>query len=277
MTRKKTIILSSAALLLMVFIIWMIWSNVTIKTTVITVTSSKLGNGFDGFRIAQVSDLHNSEFGEGNIKLLDKLKKAEPDIIAITGDIADHYHNETQIAIDFAKKAVEIAPCYYIVGNHEVHLEDKHILFEELEKTGVIMLRNCSAELKSGDDAITIWGTDDPVFDDSLDDIEKRIGDVGKQKEGFTLLLSHRPEYFERYVESGIDLVLSGHAHGGQARLPFMGGIIAPGQGLFPEYDSGLYKKEYTQMVVSRGLGNSAFPIRFNNRPELVLIDLNKE
>ena len=92
----------------------------------------------------------------------------------------------------------------------------------------------------------------------------------------FTILLSHRPEYFETYVEAGLDLVLSGHAHGGQFRLPFAGGLAAPNQGLFPEYDSGLYTEGSTNMVVSRGIGNSVIPVRFNNRPEVIIVELQK-
>ena len=93
----------------------------------------------------------------------------------------------------------------------------------------------------------------------------------------FTVLLSHRPELFEEYAKSGVNLVIAGHAHGGQFRLPFVGGLFAPNQGFFPRYDSGLYEKNNTKMVVSRGLGNSAVPIRFNNRPEIVVIELNNK
>ena len=94
-------------------------------------------------------------------------------------------------------------------------------------------------------------------------------------KDAYTILLSHRPELFDIYVKSGVDLVLSGHAHGGQFRLPFLGGLVAPNQGLFPEYDSGLYTSGNTNMIVSRGIGNSIIPIRFNNRPEVVLLELD--
>ena len=92
---------------------------------------------------------------------------------------------------------------------------------------------------------------------------------------GYTILLSHRPELFETYMDGGIDLVFSGHAHGGQFRLPFIGGLVAPNQGMFPKYDAGLYTDGGTSMVVSRGIGNSIIPFRFNNRPEIVLVELN--
>jgi predicted MPP superfamily phosphohydrolase len=92
--------------------------------------------------------------------------------------------------------------------------------------------------------------------------------------EDYTVLLSHRPELFDVYVQNGVDLVLSGHAHGGQFRVPFLGGLVAPNQGLFPQYDGGVYKSGKTTMIVSRGIGNSAFPFRINNRPELVIVEL---
>jgi predicted MPP superfamily phosphohydrolase len=96
-------------------------------------------------------------------------------------------------------------------------------------------------------------------------------------EEEFTLLLSHRPEMFDTYVEKDVDLVFSGHAHGGQFRIPFVGGVFAPNQGLFPKYDSGIYSEGNTTMVVSRGIGNSAFPFRINNRPEVILVELDTE
>ncbi|MGB4138298.1 MAG: metallophosphoesterase, partial [Saccharofermentanales bacterium] len=105
--------------------------------------------------------------------------------------------------------------------------------------------------------------------------IYTKLHELMKENDGFTVLLSHRPELFDVYVDCGVDLVLSGHAHGGQFRLPFVGGIVAPDQGLFPKYDAGLYAAESTNMIVSRGIGNSIIPFRFNNRPEVVLIVLD--
>ena len=105
--------------------------------------------------------------------------------------------------------------------------------------------------------------------------MEKNLAALS-QGDGFQLLLSHRPEFMDMYVRYDIDLVLSGHAHGGQFRLPFLGGLYAPSQGFFPKYDAGLFEEENTKMIVSRGIGNSAFPLRFNNRPELVLITLTQ-
>ena len=111
------------------------------------------------------------------------------------------------------------------------------------------------------------------------EELQKQINAVNEavQNGNFTILLSHRPELFEVYADNKMDLVLSGHAHGGQFRLPFVGGLVAPNQGLFPKYDAGLYTEENTNMIVSRGIGNSILPFRFNNRPEVILIELESE
>jgi predicted MPP superfamily phosphohydrolase len=126
--------------------------------------------------------------------------------------------------------------------------------------------------LTRGDASITLVGVDDENYEGVLHSPEQLRELAGT--DGFTILLSHRPEYFWRYAESGIDLTLSGHAHGGQFRLPLIVGLYAPGQGAFPAYDSGVYTYQNANMVVSRGIGQSSFPLRFNNRPELVIITL---
>ena len=104
--------------------------------------------------------------------------------------------------------------------------------------------------------------------------VSTKLNTLMEQETAYAILLSHRPELFETYAACGVDLVLSGHAHGGQFRLPFIGGLIAPNQGLFPKYDAGLFTDGNTNMIVSRGIGNSIIPIRFNNRPEIVLLEL---
>lgn len=168
--KKRTIILAIAAVLL-ALVVWTVWGNTALELNTYTVGSKELPDAFDGYRIAHVSDLHNAEMGDGNEKLLAVLREADPDIIAITGDLIDSRNTNT-------------------------------------------------------------------------------------------------------YVACGVDLALSGHAHGGQFRLPFVGGLVAPNQGLFPKYDSGLYTEGNTNMIVSRGIGNSILPFRFNNRPEVILIEL---
>ena len=146
------------------------------------------------------------------------------------------------------------------------------------------MLEDTLTQLEYKDELITLIGLSDPSFTikgDMFGEIpamvDTKLQGLLEDKDDYTILLSHRPELFETYVNCGVDLVFSGHAHGGQFRLPFIGGLVAPNQGLFPQYDSGLYTKGDTNMIVSRGLGNSIIPIRFNNRPEIVLLKIIAE
>ncbi len=280
---KKRRIWLGALIVLAALVLWTIWGNITVQTTVYHVHDSQLPEGFEGYRIAQISDLHNAEFGADNQKLLSILKKEQPDIIAMTGDLVDSNHTDIEIATTFARQAVEIAPCYYVTGNHEAWLgETYETLEKQLEACGVMVLRNQSVTLHKGSDTVQLMGIDDPDFAESgsgMFDLEMGIiSEEIKRAEGgdgYRILLSHRPEVFSTYVDSDISLALCGHAHGGQFRLPFIGGLVAPNQGLFPQYDGGVYTQDGTTMIVSRGIGNSIIPVRFNNRPEVVIAVLH--
>ena len=263
--------------LLAVMVLWGLWENQALQITHIPVSSRNLPESFDGFRIAQVSDLHNAAFGENNESLLQKLWQAEPDIIAITGDLIDSQHTDTETALAFVEGAVKIAPCYYVTGNHEARISTYPQFEDQMKALGVTVLRTEAAVLERDGSHITLLGVDDPAFDRSgqtdAQTLSQQLDSL--LPEGFTILLSHRPEHFSLYCQYKIELVLSGHAHGGQLRLPLLGGVIAPHQGFFPKYDSGLYTASNTSMVVSRGLGNSLFPFRLNNPPEIVCITLH--
>ncbi len=284
---KKNKILAAAAIFIgaiyVILIAWMIWSNTAPTVNKITLSSERLPKSFSGYRIAQVSDLHNAKFGDKNEKLLDMLSKSSPDIITITGDLVDSRRTDLDVALDFAEKAAKIAPTYYVSGNHEARIENYDKLKEGLLSAGVTVLEDEAVALEKDGEALLLIGLDDPDFSakgDSFEEVSSMISTKLKEalsdsKIKYSILLSHRPEFFDVYVSCGIDLVLSGHTHGGQFRLPFIGGLYAPGQGFFPKYDAGMYSKETTSMAVSRGLGNSVIPLRINNRPELVLIELN--
>jgi predicted MPP superfamily phosphohydrolase len=271
------------ALLLIAVISWIVWGNTALQLNTYTILSDRLPKAFDGYRIAHISDLHNAEMGKDNGNLLAMLKEAEPDIIAITGDFIDSRNTDIEIALQFAEKAVHIAPCYYVTGNHEAIVPEYDEFRSGLTKLGIVVLEDERIDLKMNDETITLIGVNDPSFkfDDFFDDAElvmkNQLRELVKKDDGFTLLLSHRPELFDLYVDSGIDLVLSGHTHGGQFRLPFVGALVAPNQGLFPKYDAGLYSAESTNMIVSRGIGNSIIPFRINNRPEVILIELKSD
>ena len=259
---------------------WIAWGNTALELNEYQIKSDKIPDAFQGFRIAQISDLHNAEMGEGNSKLLEILSDAEPDIIVITGDVIDSYNTDVEVSLQFVEKAVEIAPCYYVTGNHEARLsKEVYLDFEEkLEGYGVEVLQDEVISLEREDERISLGGIDDSAFASKHRDIyysnlSNHIEELFPE-DGFQILLSHRPEKFQEYVEAGVDLVFSGHAHGGQFRLPFVGGLVAPNQGLFPEYDAGLFSEDGTNMVVSRGIGNSIIPVRMNNRPEVVVVEL---
>ena len=278
--KKLIIVLAVVAALLFTLIAWIIWGNTALELNTYTITSGDLPGAFNGYRIAHVSDLHNAEMGDGNEKLLAMLRDAEPDIIAITGDLIDSRNTDVSVALAFAEEAVRIAPCYYVTGNHEARVSEYDELKTGLKSAGVMVLENERYEIELSGETITLLGVDDPsfntdyLFSDAVTVISTKLAGFASEEDGFTVLLSHRPELFDEYVECGVDLVLSGHAHGGQFRLPFVGGLVAPNQGFFPKYDSGLYTEDGTNMIVSRGIGNSILPFRVNNRPEVIMIEL---
>ena len=255
-----------------VLICWIAWGNTALELNEYQIKSNKIPDSFHGFRIAQVSDLHNTEIGTENVNLLEMLKNAKPDIIVITGDTIDSYHTDVAVSLEFVEKAVEIAPCYYVTGNHESRLsKEVYLDFEEKMKVyGVQVLHDESVLIERDGEYIALAGIDDPSFASGYRNHIKELF----EGENFQILLSHRPELFATYVEAEVDLVFSGHAHGGQFRLPFIGGLIAPHQGFFPKYDSGLFEEDGTHMLVSRGIGNSIFPFRFNNRPEVIVVEI---
>lgn len=284
MLRKKRLLVWLLPLLLLG---WLWWGNSSIQVSRLTVADAGLPAGLDGLVLAQVSDLHNAEFGAGNAGLLARLAAEQPDVILLTGDLVDSRRTDIDAALDFAAGAVQTAPVYYVTGNHEMRLAADGKLEElltGLAAAGVTVLANQAAALEYGKDVLWLAGLDDSsvnagaVVDDTgsvepllpAEELSRLLGQCG----GYTVLLAHRPEFFDLYAAVGANVVFCGHAHGGQWRLPGLGAVYAPGQGFDPEYTEGVYQHGETQMVVSRGLGNSIFPLRVNNRPELVIVEL---
>ncbi|WP_352399171.1 metallophosphoesterase [Anaerotignum sp.] len=251
------------------------WQNNGLMLTPKTLCKN-VPQGFDGYKILQVSDLQNKAFGKNQEKLLRKITNATPDIIVITGDLIDRNRTNLNLAMDFVDNAVHIAPVYYVSGNHEHQSGYFDELIERLTNAGVTVLENGKSIIERNGDAIELIGLADkrvnPYYEQVLSTLLK-----GCHEGRFQILLCHRPELFQTYVKKGLNLVFTGHAHGGQIRLPWIGGIFAPNQGFFPTYTSGIYEKGRTTMMVSRGLGNSTFPFRIFNRPELVQVTLVKE
>lgn len=269
---KKLVIL---VILLALFLPFCWYENHHLVTTFYEYKNSKVPAGFDGYRIVQISDFHNSRFGKDNSKLLGKIRGINPDIIVITGDIVDLNHTNIDVAVDFAKEAAKIADVYYVTGNHEYWLGETEFqkLIHGLCDAGVNTMANTESAISNGNDNIVIIGVDDNYLSGTIlkEMVQSQPEDV------LTITLAHEPQYFEKYASAGTDIVFSGHAHGGQFILPFVGAVYAPDQGLFPKLTQGCHEKDGTTMYVSRGLGNSVFPLRLFNDPEIVCVDLLRE
>jgi len=254
--------------------------NTRIDTSEYELIYDNLPESFDGFRIAVLSDVHAVVFGDSNERLIAKVKAAQPDIIAITGDLIDGSGKPpAEIQIEIARTLIDglapIAPMYYITGNHDWNSGEIWALMEMLEECGVNILRNKYAKLESGGETIILAGTDDP---NGPADMIKPYDFVRKIKEnegdGFIVMLEHRNNNLHLYNVLSVDLVLCGHAHGGIIRLPFTDGLIGQQRDWFPTYTNGVYKVGDTDMVVSRGLGNHTGLPRVFNNPHLVVVEL---
>lgn len=274
------IIIGVVLVLLALVCLWGVWENTAVQLHHITVADD-IPDAFDGFTFAHISDLHNAQFGQEQERLVRLLREAQADAVVVTGDVIDKRRPGMQNALSFFAQAVRLAPVYYVPGNHEAVSAEYPALRRALEEMGVEILEDRAVSLVRGGNAITLAGVSDPVF--TTADPERnsmlmahKLEDVLPKAGCYTVLLSHRPELFGVYRTAGINLTFAGHAHGGQFRLPWGQGVIAPNQGLFPKYTQGLYAEEGGKMVVSRGLGNSSVPIRLNNRPEVVAVTLKK-
>lgn len=260
---------------------WFLYrENNQIDTTAVTIQSEKLPAAFNDYKIVQIADLHGKSFGSKQQRLLKKVRKLQPDVILMTGDLIDSRRNGEEEALLLMKQLTPDYPVYFVTGNHEVRLN--LTILPKLEQLGVTVLRNTSVPLERDGQFIELLGIDDPTttrWSEGLqepDGIRKSLDQAQSTAEprAFQLLMAHRPEYLPLYAERKVDLVLSGHAHGGQIRLPFTDGMYAPGQGFFPELTAGQHTMENTRLIISRGLGNSLFPFRIFNHPELIVVTL---
>lgn len=268
--KQKYIKLAITLSIVIVIILFCNFQNKHLETTHYTYAAEQLDADLEGYRIVQISDLHNAKFGKNNQKLVGRIRECEPDMIVLTGDLVDSNHTNVDRAVQFVDEIVKICPVYYVTGNHEYWLEKSEYdeLMDGLIGAGVVILDDQVVEISMGDAKFRLVGLDDKSLADGT--LEALLSD---EKE-LTVVLAHEPQYFARYAGTGVDLVLSGHAHGGQFRLPFVGGIVAPDQGFLPEYTAGEYYMDGTEMIVSRGLGNSVIPARLFNYPEIVCVEL---
>ena len=283
--KQKYIKLAVTLSIVIVIILFCNFQNKHLETTHYTYAAELLGADLEGYRIVQISDLHNAKFGKDNQKLVDRIRECEPDMIVLTGDLVDSNHTNVDRAVQFVDEIVKICPVYYVTGNHEYWLEASEYdeLISGLADAGVVILDDQVVEVSRGDAKFRLVGLDDrslsdgtlgTLLNDQAGQKEETADNENSEKKEFTVVLAHEPQYLAKYAGIGVDLVLSGHAHGGQFRLPFVGGIVAPDQGFFPEYTAGEYYMNGTEMIVSRGLGNSVIPVRLFNYPEIVCVEL---
>jgi predicted MPP superfamily phosphohydrolase len=274
--RKIWIVCAIAALLLAVLPL-ALDSRLLIRTY--TLETEKISSPV---RIALVTDLHSCRYGEGQVELLDAIHTQKPDVILLGGDIFDDEIDDTYTEVFLAGIAGKY-PIFYVTGNHEwwSGAEAFGTKMAILEKYGIPVLSQESVTLNIRGEKITICGVDDPesyLLDSAALHYDARLDQVLTEaaEEQYTVLLAHRPEYFPSYAARDFDLTLCGHAHGGQWRIPYvLNGLIAPNQGLFPQYAGGLYEKNGTTMIVSRGLARETTWVpRIFNRPELVIVEI---
>jgi uncharacterized protein len=293
--KRKLIIFISMCLAAALFIYT---QNNWIQIVQYTIASSKVPQGFDGYKILQLSDLHSKRFGKDNKALISRINKINPDIIVVTGDMINSLNDAGEVFLNLAEQLSGQYRIYHIVGNHEQIAQWKakenksgwygHYI-NELEKLGVVVLNDSKADIGRDGSKISLYGLEVPLPYYKAKDTpsyigEKPYGSANVQKslgepepKSFNILLTHNPMYFSAYREWGADLVLAGHMHGGIIRIPFKGGLLSPERAFFPQYDAGRFTEGESTMIVNRGLGNDSISIRIFNRPELSVITLKSK
>lgn len=253
-----------------------------LRTVVYTIPTAKVTSPI---RLVLLTDLHSCYYGEKQEKLLSAIDKAKPDLVCLVGDIFDDEASH-QGTIDLLDGLADRYPCFYVTGNHEHWSEEVWVLKALMISYGVTVLAGDAVSFSTDDgQTLLLTGIDDPTgfYDKGTPGVPEpdswlgqlaMVAEAAAGSTDFTLLLSHRPEKVAEYTASPFDLVLAGHAHGGQVRIPFLvNGLFAPNQGYFPDYAGGLYALDDTTMIVSRGLCKNEMP-RVFNRPEVVVVDI---
>lgn len=255
-----------------------------LRVTNYRIDSSKMGTA-GRLRIAVLSDIHCCKFGKNNEKLLKMLYGTNPDVIVISGDLINGMDSkEVSYGEEFLKKLKKNdIPVIYEYGNHEERLknrdEEAFNKYTEMARQNSILLRNTTYKVN---DEISITGLDLPEYMYRRGDFTVNLEEMCRtalnngnlEADRFKIVVAHDPSHFELYVRAGADLVISGHYHGGIMRLPFVGGLVSPKLEFFPKYTKGLYYCKDSVMCLSAGIGWHNLPIRFMNRPEIVVIDL---
>lgn len=275
--RKKTSLFLAILLSLIITFAYGFISQQRLEVNRHVLTSSRIPPAFDDFKIVHLSDIHNEIFGEGQRELIDIILAENPDLIVISGDSVDRYNNDWQHSLTLLRELAKTTPVYFSSGNHEywssIHQDSAAILAE----TGAHYLKNETILLEKSGQSMTLSGIDDPWYfteEESFSDTLKTLQPTDPNR--FSMLISHRPERQDAYARCGFDLTFSGHAHGGQIRLPFTEGLVAPNQGFFPKLTAGLHEKNGKYLLISRGLGNPLHYPRLFNSPEVIVLTLKR-
>ena len=272
--RKTAVLLVLTALLAAGFLLW---GNCSLQTTETALVSPALPPAFDGLRIVELADLHGRVFGRGSRRLLAAVRRAEPDLICIDGDLFDE---RTDLAMlpPLLRGLCAIAPVYYVTGNHEWRVPGLRGILAQMRACGVTVLQDDWRVLRRGEDALIVAGTDDPCGPAERKTPAELIADIRAEagEAAFLLLLTHRNDQLPQWSALGVQAVLAGHCHSGVVRLPFVGGLFGTDRRLFPAWDAGLYRQGETALYVSRGLGYTNVHFRLFNRPEVAVIVLRR-
>lgn len=272
--RKTAVLLVLAALLAAGFLLW---GNCSLQTTETALVSPALPPAFDGLRIVELADLHGRVFGRDSRRLLAAVRRAEPDLICIDGDLFDE-HTDLAMLPPLLRGLCAIAPVYYVTGNHEWRVPGLRGILAQMRACGVTVLQDDWRVLRRGEDALIVAGTDDPCGPAERKTPAELIADIRAEagEAAFLLLLTHRNDQLPQWSALGVQAVLAGHCHGGVVRLPFVGGLFGTDRRLFPAWDAGLYRQGETALYVSRGLGYTNVHFRLFNRPEVAVIVLRR-
>ncbi|MDP4152791.1 MAG: metallophosphoesterase [Bacillota bacterium] len=274
----KKFILTAIIILLIITLTGLLAFDDTLSVSVYRIKNQNVANKLT---IVHISDLHSTYYGKSQEQLIQKIKDAKPDLIVLTGDIADDCNpfEGTKLLLEGIKS---VAPIYYVAGNHEYWADNYPDIIKGIKEEGVKILSNDSEEINLNGTSILLYGVDDPESrlrkKDALD-IKSALDQASEKAQTFTglkILLSHRNEYYETYAKMPYDLVFSGHAHGGQVRIPLIlpQGLVHPSTGFFPKYTGGEYKLSSTEtFVVSRGLSHESLPRIFDS-PQLIVVEL---
>ena len=281
---KKRVALVLIILLFLMIVYLITGLDNSLVVTHYTITDSSLPEGFDGFVIVQLSDLHGARFGDDQKDIIRLVQNENPDIVLLTGDMIDSKELYSEPAIELVSGLSEFFNVYAVTGNHEIDILRRNTNFynesyAQLIAAGMIDLDNSSVIFGKNGDFIRICGFADPRDVKTNQELIKRFNNNISSlyyPETYNILLLHRANLAEWVRNKEFNVIFSGDNHGGQIRLPLVGGVISEDRSLFPKYDSGVYKLDDSFLIVNRGLGNTKMLPRIHNPPEVVVVTLKR-